>query len=128
MADDATRKQVKKKELDKPLYAFFLHNANHDRFGEILVEYRKAYANKDVKYPQDLSSMMDVVRQQPLKKKKKDPVKTPEKEKDTDKEGEGESSYSTMKDGKGDYNCFCCGSNKCQLHHFPNKMNLPLDQ
>ena len=37
-ADDAARKQVKKEELDKLLSVLFLHNANHDRFGELLVE------------------------------------------------------------------------------------------
>ena len=63
--------------------------------------------------------MMDFMRQKPLKKKKKAPVKNPEKDKD--KEGEGASSYATTKDGKGDYNCFCCGSKKCQLHHCPKK-------
>ena len=80
-AENAERKQVKKNELDKLLSVLFLHNANHDRFGELLVEYRKAYAKKDVKYPQDLSSMMDVMIRQPLRKKKKAPVKTPEKKK-----------------------------------------------
>ena len=37
-ADDAARKQVKKNELDKLFSVLFLHNANHDRFGELLVE------------------------------------------------------------------------------------------
>ena len=73
-ADDATRKQAKKQEIYKFLSVLLLHNANHDRFGELLVEYQKAFVNKDVKYPQNLSTMMDVMKQQPLKEKRK--VKT----------------------------------------------------
>ena len=37
-ADDAARKVVKKKELDKLLSVLFLHNVNHERFEELLVE------------------------------------------------------------------------------------------
>ena len=40
-------KKVKRKELDKLLSVLFLRNANHGRFGELLVEYRKSFANKD---------------------------------------------------------------------------------
>ena len=99
-------------------------------FVKLLVEYWKAFVNRDIKYPQNVSTMMDVIRQEPLKKKKKvkTTVKTPEKEKEKDKEGEGASSYATKKDGKGDYNCFCCGSNKCRLHRGPKKEDLPPDQ
>ena len=85
-ADNDAREKVKNNELDKLLSLLFLCNANHDRFSELLVEYWKVYATKDVKYLQDLSSMMDVMRQQPLRKKKKAPVKTPDKEKVKDKE------------------------------------------
>ena len=97
--DDAARKEVKMKELDKLLAVLFLHNANHERFGELLVDYWKAYVNKDIKYPQNVLNMIDIIRQQPLNKKKKDPVKNPKMEKDKDKEGECASSYATM-DGK----------------------------
>ena len=55
-------------------------------------------------------------------------MKTPEKDKEKDKEGKGASSYATTKDGKGDYNCFCCGSKKCRLHRCPKKKDLPPDQ
>ena len=65
-ADDAARKEIKKNELDKMMSVLFLRNANHERFGELLVEYRKAYANKEVKYPQKLSNMMYVMRKQPI--------------------------------------------------------------
>ena len=67
---------------------------------------------------------MDAMRQQPLKKNKKAPVKTPEKEKQKDKKGWGEFGYATT-DGKEDYRCFCCGSDTCRLHHCPKKKDLP---
>ena len=72
------------------------------------------FANKDFKYPPNLSTLMDVMRQQPLTEKKKVTTTTnfPEKEKEKNKEGKGASSYATTKDGKGDYNYFCCRSNK----------------
>ena len=62
-------------------------------FGDLLVDYRKAYANKEVKYPKNMSDMMDVMQQQPIRKKKKVPGKSPEKEKEKDKQGEGAASF-----------------------------------
>lgn len=62
--DDAERKAVKSRELDKFLAALFLQNANHERFGDLFLDYRKAYANNEVKYPKDLKTMMDIMRQQ----------------------------------------------------------------
>ena len=56
-------KKVKRKELDKLLSVLFLRNANHGRFGELLVEYRKSFANKDVKHLHSLGEMMDVMHQ-----------------------------------------------------------------
>ena len=38
-ADDAARKQVKRQQLDKLLSILFLHNADHDRFCELRVQY-----------------------------------------------------------------------------------------
>ena len=71
------KKAIKIKELDKLLSVLFLRNANHDRFGELLVEYRQAFTNKDVKSQQNLGTMMDFMCQQSLKKKVS-PTKTPE--------------------------------------------------
>ena len=62
---------MKKAELEKLFAVLFLRNANQDRFGGMLLEYRKAYASNDNKYPDTLSVMIDVMRQQPLKSKKK---------------------------------------------------------
>ena len=65
--------------------------------------------------------MMDIMRQHPLRKKKKDPEKYPETEKY--KEGKGASIFAQSDNG--DYKCSCCGSNKCRLHHCPKKKDLP---
>ena len=39
-------KNIKEKELEKTLSVFYLHNANYEGFGQILVEYRKAYTKR----------------------------------------------------------------------------------
>ena len=63
------------------MFMLFLRNLDKDRFGEMLVEYRKSFANKDNKYPQTVSDMMDVMRQQPEKQKKNKPIRDKEKDK-----------------------------------------------
>ena len=69
--DDAGRKDVKHKELEKFMSVLFLSNARHKRFGDLLVQYRKSFAANGFKYPDNLSTSMDVTRQQPIKKKRK---------------------------------------------------------
>ena len=49
----------------------FLRNSNNARFGSMLVDFRKSFANNDDKYPKDLGSMVDVMRQQPSKNRQK---------------------------------------------------------
>ena len=75
--DDSGMKAVKSKELQKFMATLFLRNANHERFGDLLLDYRKAYAAKEVTYPSNMQTMMDVMRQQPIKKKRKEksPIK-----------------------------------------------------
>ena len=53
------RKVVKKSELSKFEVSLFLRNADSDRYSDLLVEYRKAYANKECKYPNSMNSMMN---------------------------------------------------------------------
>ena len=101
----------------------FLQNSNHARFSSMLLEFRKAYANNDNKYPKDLGSMMDVMRQQPeIKPKKpkptrdgdpaKDVNKTDDLTKDVNKTDDGASSFAQADDKKG--KCYCCGDEKCR--------------
>ena len=43
--------------------------------------------------------------------------------------GEGASSYDITKYRENtDYKCFCCGLNKCRLHHCLKKKDIPLEQ
>ena len=97
-ADDAGRKAVKKKELEKFMATLLLRNANYNRFRDLLLEYSNAYAGKEVKDTDNLQTMMDVMRQQPQKKKRKDsPIKkSSKKAKD---ENSGPSSLATTKGG-----------------------------
>ena len=61
----------------------------------MLLEYQKAFANKEDKYPRTIPDMVDVMRQMPEKKRK--PVqKPPGKEKEKEKEKDtNASSFST---------------------------------
>ena len=103
------REELKKRELNKFEASLFLQNAGDDWYGDFLVEYRKAFANKECRYPSSVSNMVDVMRQQP--KKNKDPSKE-EKLNDTD-QGLLESSFIQT----GGYACYCCGKSTCWFHH-----------
>ena len=117
--DDAARQDVKSRELDKFLAVLFLRNANHERFGDLLFEYRKEFANNEEKYPKDLKTMMDVMRQQTIKKEKSkssSAFANGDKDKGKNKEADqGATSFAQVDDsgkeeGDGGYVCFCCGS------------------
>ena len=69
--DTVGQANVKKKALNNFLAMLFLRNVDKDRFGDMLVDYRKEFANKENKYPQSVANMMDVMRQQPEKRRKK---------------------------------------------------------
>ena len=134
--DYAGRKVAKKKELEKFMATLFLRNASYDRFGDLILECRKAYAGKELKYPDNLQTMMDLMRQQPLKKKRTDsPIKnSPQKAID---DNSGASCFATTKGGdktdkkksddkkENDYNYYYCGGNKCRLYRFPKNTTLP---
>ena len=57
--------------MDNFMDILFLRNADKDRFGEMLVDFRKSYANKENRYPQSMANIMDVMRQQSEKRKTK---------------------------------------------------------
>ena len=83
---DDERKVFKKNELQKLVAVLFLHNADHVRYGELLTDYRRQYANDFDIYPKTLEAVIDVMRQMPAKRKK--PSKN-NKAKDKPKEEEG---------------------------------------
>ena len=76
-----------------------------------------------MKYPQNLSNMMDIMRQQPIWKRKTSPIKSPEKEKEKDKEGKGATSFAQSESK--DYACYCCGSKTSRYNRCPKKKDLP---
>lgn len=133
-ADDAAKRDLKAQMFNRAVAALFLRNTSQDRFDELLIDCRKAFANKELKYPADLGAMMDVMRQQPIKKKK-NPKPSPKNDKKGDdkakakEDGDGETSFvQTKKKGDEDdegYVCYCCGSRTCHLHRCPKKDTLP---
>ena len=52
---------MKLETRDEFIAVLFLRNANYTRFGSMLTDYRKLFANNDDKYPKDLKCMMDVM-------------------------------------------------------------------
>lgn len=56
---------MKRNELGKLMVVLFLRNSDQEQFGEMMIEYRKTYANKDNNYPSSVPGMIFVIRQQP---------------------------------------------------------------
>ena len=79
----------------------FLKGADQSRFGSLLTEWRQAYANNCDLYPEDLYTMVDVMRVMPVKKTKM-VTKTPKQEDVSPAEEVG-----LAQTGKP--SCFCCG-------------------
>ena len=63
--------EFKSNEMKKFVAVLFLRNADYATYNDMLVEYRKSYANKLDIYPKSLEDVVDVMRQQPKKKKPK---------------------------------------------------------
>ena len=77
--DIDAKKSLKEKEWDKFKVVLFLQNADTSRFGEMLVDFRKQLANNKDNYPADIQTMVDVMRQQPERKKR--PAQKPQPKK-----------------------------------------------
>ena len=86
-------------------------------YNDLLVDYRKSYANKLDIYPKTLDNMMDVMRQVTPKKKRAAPKNDKDTTQDKDKSTELESSHlqTTDKD-KGGAACYCCSDPICRLY------------
>ena len=67
---DAEKKTFRSKELKKFIAVLFLRNSDYATYNELLVDYRKNFANKQNFYPKSLKDMVDVMRQVTPKKKK----------------------------------------------------------
>ena len=123
--ETSEQKEVKKKNWERLIAVLFLRNAEHGRYNELLIDYRKAFANKECKYPQNITDMIDVMRQQPGKRKprpkennNRDKDKD-QREKDESKEDVPASSFAQTKGTmpvKKKIACFCCGDEECLLN------------
>ena len=119
---DEEKKVFKAKELKKFVTVLFLRNSDHSAYSELLVDYRKMFANKQDLYPKTLEDMVDVMRQITPKKKKAEKSRSGNGNgnNNSDKNSEIEASNAqTTKgnqsgDGKGDA-CYCCGDKECRL-------------
>ena len=113
--DSVGQDLMKQQELDKFVAILFLRNAEQDRFGEMMVEYCRSFANKDNKYPQSVPDMIDVIRQQPENKLKQKVSPQKKVESPTKKEEESASSFAQSKN-RGEQTeraCYCCGQADC---------------
>ena len=87
-----------------------LMNSNQEQFGEMMIDYRKSFANKDNRYSSSVMDMSDAMQQKPGRKGETNPsipkkVETPDKE---------ETAQSYAQDKEEDLNnyewvCCCCG-------------------
>ena len=60
---DAEKKAFRSKELKKFIAVLFLRNSDYATYNELLIDYRKNFANKQNFYPKSLEDMVDVMRQ-----------------------------------------------------------------
>ena len=71
LSQEADQKAYKKEVLDRFLAALFLRNSDTGSYGNLVFKYREAYAGNEDKYPADVKTMLDIMRSQPKKNKKK---------------------------------------------------------
>ena len=121
--DDDARAKVKAESWDEFVSVLFLRNSNQARFSSMMLDFRKNFANNDDKYPKDLLSMMDVMRQQPEPKKTRQSTG-----KDTDKDKDKAGASSFLQTEKKKFACYCCGDEKCRLSSCTKKATLPKEK
>ena len=93
-----------------------LRNYDEERFGEIMVDYRKSFANNDNKYPASVPDMMDVMGKHSVKQKS---VPFPPKKLEPPDKEEAAQSFAQEKGDDAERACYCCGDpvffpSKCQ--------------
>ena len=117
--------------MKKFLAVLFLQNADYSTYNELLVEYRKSYANKLDIYPKSLEDVVDVMQQVVPKKKKPTNNRNGNGNGKNDQDGKGQeietSNAQTTKgngDGKGNA-CYACGDKTCRLWRCEKKEKIP---
>ena len=128
--NDEQKAEFKRNELRKFVAILFLRNSDYGTYNDLLVEYRKSFANKVDIYPKSLEDVVDVMRQQPAKKKKPKPAgeKTGNgkangngNSSDKDDQGIESSNAQTAKGRDEEAACFCCGDKSCRVWKCPKK-------
>ena len=97
--DETGRKKVKKDSWEEFISVLFLRNSNHARFSSMMLDFSQNFANNGDKYPKNLLSMMDVMRQQPEPKRSRQTNPKQDADKDKD-QGDGASSFAQTEKGK----------------------------
>ena len=107
--------------MERFFVILFLRNSDQARYGNLIVKYRKAFAGQEDKYPQKLSTMIDIMRAQPKKHSTNKKPKKGDKDRDEKKPGDTvpESSFG-QKDEK--YACFCCKKPTCPFPDCPKRI------
>lgn len=108
------------------LVALFLRNSDQGRFGNLVFKYQEAFAGNEDKYPADVKTMLDNMRSQPKRNKKK---KNGDKNGDNNgKRNEDPSKESSFAQCNKVYTCFCCGNKECNFRDCTKKATLPKEQ
>ena len=69
---ESQRLASKRRTMDRLWVMLCIHDKNHKIYESLLVEFWKAYANKQCElYPEDLHAMIDTMRLMPAQKKRK---------------------------------------------------------
>ena len=123
--DDAMRR-LKEEAFERFMVVLFLQNSDQERFGQMMLEYRLEYGNKQYKFPLNIETMLDVMQQQPAKKR--NPSKGIDKLKNESLKDKArkdkEASFAQKKKLEEEDKpiaCYCCGKPDCLLPRYPMK-------
>ena len=113
------QKEFRKSEMDKFWAMLYLKGADQGRYGSLLTEWRQSFANNQDLYPENIHTMVDIMRVMPVKKVKKGP-KVPKQEDITPSQEVGFAQT-------GEPLCFCCGDGH-YLRDCGKKGTLPKEE
>ena len=114
LSDADDKAKLLEEGMERFYSVLFLRNSDKARYGDLVLEYCKAFAGEENKYPKKLTTMIDIMRAQPKKRSanRKHPKvdKDKDKNRDKDKNTVPEASF-----GQEEYACFCCGKPTCDF-------------
>ena len=83
LTDTNDKAKLLEEGMERFYSVLFLRNSDQARYGDLVIEYRKAFAGEENKYPKKLTTMIDIMRAQP--KKRSANRRPPKMDKDKDK-------------------------------------------